>query len=97
MQKNSTISLRIDSNLKAEVESILDTLGIPMTTAITMYFNQIKMKKGIPFDPVIPSPRAYEDFSKEELTGMADSTIVEYNNGKSLSFDEVENKIRGKY
>jgi hypothetical protein len=28
MQKNSTISLRVDSNLKNDVESILNTLGI---------------------------------------------------------------------
>ena len=47
MQKDSTISLRIDSELKKDVEEILNNLGIPMTTAITMYFNQIKLRNGI--------------------------------------------------
>ena len=47
MQKDATISLRIDSDLKNDVEKILKSLGIPMTTAITMYFNQIKMRNGI--------------------------------------------------
>ena len=53
MQKDATISLRIDSDLKNDVDKILKNLGIPMTTAITMYFNQIKMRNGIPFAPVI--------------------------------------------
>ena len=47
MQKDATISLRIDSDLKNDVDKILKSLGIPMTTAITMYFNQIKMRMKI--------------------------------------------------
>ena len=68
MKKDTTISLRIDSNLKNDVDKILKSLGIPMTTAITMYFNQIKMRNGIPFAPVIPNmPKAYEDYTDDEL------------------------------
>ena len=36
MQKDATISLRIDSDLKNDVDKILKSLGIPMTTAITI-------------------------------------------------------------
>ena len=55
------------------------------------------MKNGIPFEPIVTTPRTYDEFSKEELIRMADSTITEYNNGKSLSSVDVESKIRGKY
>ena len=67
MQKKSTISLRVDSDLKNDVESILNTLGIPMTTAIIMYFNQIKMRNGIPFTPVIILPVEYTGKSVLEI------------------------------
>jgi addiction module RelB/DinJ family antitoxin len=97
MQKKSTISLRVDSNLKNDVESILNTLGIPMTTAIIMYFNQIKMRNGIPFTPVISNPRTYDDYSNDELIMMADSSISEYNKGKSLDSSDVESKIKSKF
>lgn len=97
MQKNSTISLRVDSDLKNDVENILNTLGIPMTTAIIMYFNQIKMRNGIPFTPVISNPRTYADYSNDELIMMADSSISEYNKGKSLDSSDVESKIRSKF
>lgn len=97
MQKNSTISLIVDSILKNDVESILNTLGIPMTTAIIMYFNQIKMRNGIPFTPVISNPRTYDDYSNDELIMMADSSISEYNKGKSLDSSDVESKIRSKF
>ena len=68
MKKDTTISLRINSDLKNDVDKILKSLGIPMTTAITMYFNQIKMRKGIPFTPVISNmPKAYEEYTDDWL------------------------------
>ena len=97
MQKNATISLRVDSNLKNDVENILDTLGIPMTTAITMYFNQIKMRNGIPFEPVVINPKTYNDYSKDESIKMIELTINEHNDGKSLDAADVESKIRSKF
>ena len=97
MQKDATISLRIDSDLKNDVEKILKSLGIPMTTAITMYFKQIKMKNGIPFTPVISSiPKAYED-TEDEIALMCDKAIEEHNNGTTISSEDVELNLRKKH
>lgn len=42
--KTAAINARIAPELKADVESILSRLGMTTTQAITMYFEQIKMK-----------------------------------------------------
>ncbi len=53
--KTAIINARVKPDLKNEVEQILSRLGITTTQAITMYFEQIKMNKGIPFQVKIPN------------------------------------------
>jgi DNA-damage-inducible protein J len=45
----ATIQLRIDDATKKSAKSILDKLGIDMTSAIKIYLKQIVINKGIPF------------------------------------------------
>ena len=51
----ATISFRIDDNPKREAESILDALGLNMSTAMTMLTKAIVWKHGIPLDLTIDS------------------------------------------
>jgi len=50
---NTRITIRIDENTKKEAESVLDTLGLNMTTAITVFLNKLIRVKGMPFDVTI--------------------------------------------
>lgn len=98
MSKDSTLSLRIDSELKNEVETILKQLGIPMTTAITMYFNQIKMYNGLPFTPkIINKPRSIYDYTNEELVNEFEKSIDEFKDGKAYTIEQVEEEFNKKY
>ena len=60
IMKTAIINARVKPQLKNEVESILSQLGITTTQAITMYFLQIKMTKGIPFSLKIPNDKTIE-------------------------------------
>lgn len=53
--KTSIINARIKPELKGDVEQILSKLGITTTQAITMYFEQIKLYRGIPFSLQLPN------------------------------------------
>ena len=94
MQKDSTISLRIDSQLKSEVEEILNNLGIPMTTAITMYFSQIKLRKAIPFTPMIPEPKPYEAYTESEIGMICEDAFKEYKKGNTISSEQLEKEMK---
>lgn len=45
----ATIQLRIDNATKKSAKTILDKLGIDMTSAIKIYLKQIVINHGIPF------------------------------------------------
>lgn len=48
--KETYVRARIDENLKNDAESILSQLGLNTAEAIRMFFSQIRLRKGIPFD-----------------------------------------------
>ena len=41
MEKSMTLNLRVNPGVKRREEDVLSRLGIPMSTAIDMYLNQI--------------------------------------------------------
>lgn len=54
MEKTATLNLRVNPAVKERAEEVLSRLGIPMSTAIDMYLNQISLTGGIPFAVTLP-------------------------------------------
>ena len=55
MEKTATLNLRVNPAVKQRAEAVLTRLGIPMSTAIDMYLNQISLTGGIPFMVGLPN------------------------------------------
>ena len=55
MAKTEFIRARIEPELKEHVEKILEQLGITQTEAIKMFYKQIELYNGLPFDVKIPN------------------------------------------
>lgn len=53
--KSGTIRARVDPLLKSEAEGILTKLGLNASDAIRLFYRQIAMHKGLPFDVKIPN------------------------------------------
>ena len=64
MEKSATLNLRINPELKANAEMILSRLGIPMSTAVDMFLNQVVLSGGIPFSVTLPKMPANIDASQ---------------------------------
>lgn len=54
MEKTATLNLRVNPIVKERAEEVLSRLGVPMSTAIDMYLNQIFLTGGIPFAVTLP-------------------------------------------
>jgi addiction module RelB/DinJ family antitoxin len=54
MEKTATLNLRVNPVVKERAEDVLSRLGIPMSTAIDIYLNQISLTGGIPFSVTLP-------------------------------------------
>ncbi len=66
MEKTATLNLRINPVVKERAEEVLSQLGIPMSTAINMYLNQISLTGGIPFS--VSLPKAPASVSADAMT-----------------------------
>lgn len=70
MEKTATLNLRVNPVVKENAEAVLSKLGIPMSTAINMYLNQISLTGGIPFPitlPQVPDSVNVDVMTDEEL------------------------------
>lgn len=59
------IHARIDPNLKHDVEQIFNALGVNTADAIRMFFKQVRINQGFPFDVKIPNKETQK--AMEEL------------------------------
>ena len=54
MAKTANLYVRIEPDVKEQAETILSALGIPASNAITMFYKQIILRRGLPFDVKMP-------------------------------------------
>lgn len=55
MEKTSTVQIRVEPELKASVEKVLDDLGLSMSSAISLFLKQVVLHDGLPFPVKIPN------------------------------------------
>ena len=77
--KSENLYTRIEPDVKEKAESILSTLGISASSAINMFYKQIILQRGLPFEVKIPSARPVDistlseaKFNEELEKGYAD-------------------------
>jgi DNA-damage-inducible protein J len=75
--KTAAINARIAPDLKEDVESILARLGVTTTQAITMYFEQIRMNKGLPFSVRIPNDETLRAIREAEAGELVELDLEE--------------------
>jgi DNA-damage-inducible protein J len=64
MAKTAVISARIDPELKHDAEQIFRELGLTTSQAITLFYKQVDLQRGLPFSVKIPNElteKALED------------------------------------
>ena len=60
MAKTSTISARIDPTTKQRAEEIFTKLGLTASPAITLFYKQVELHRGLPFPVELPNPTTLE-------------------------------------
>jgi len=62
MSKSAMVRARLEPDLKDNAETIFHSLGLNATQAITMFYKQVELRKGLPFDVVIPTTTTQRTF-----------------------------------
>ena len=55
MSKTATIRARTDEVLKHQVDDIFDRIGLTTSQALNIFYRQIVMHNGLPFNVAIPN------------------------------------------
>ena len=92
MSNTSAVYARINTELKEKAELILSQLGISPSSAIQMFYSQIVLKKGMPFELKFPSskPLAVGAMTREELDAELQKGVDSIKAGTVYSADEVD-------
>jgi len=73
MPQTATINVRVDEDVKRDVEILMDKLGLNMSVAVNMLFKQMLMDEALPFQPKlkqrhIPLSERLKDYNGEYKT-----------------------------
>jgi DNA-damage-inducible protein J len=87
---DAIVKSRIESELKADAEAVLEKLGLSVSDVIRLTFRQIVARQGLPFDVKIPN--------SETVAAIEESRSMKIARRKSVKelFDELEGKVRSK-
>ena len=99
MEKTATLNLRVNPIAKRRAENVLKQLGIPMSTAMDMYLNQIALVGGIPFPVTLPKAPLSVDADRmtdDELIEKLNRGIEDADAGRTRRAEDVFREHRSR-
>jgi DNA-damage-inducible protein J len=96
MAKTSNLYARIEPDVKEQAETILTALGIPVSNAINMFYKQIILQRGIPFEMKLPANRVLDmgQLTSDELNAELEKGYADIAAGRTKPASEVFDSIR---
>ena len=84
--KSAVVNARMETELKSEVEAIFRQLGMNTTQAITMFFEQVRLHRAVPFQIKLPNEETVEAMN-DALAGK---------NMEAVSMDDLINQAKSR-
>ena len=72
MAKQTVLTVELDPKLKSEAERVLKELGLTPAQAVTLFFKQVVLRQGLPFELRIPKTGGRRD---RDIYQEADAVI----------------------
>ena len=98
MAKTANLYARIEPEIKEQAEMILTALGIPASSAINMFYKQIILQGGLPFEVKLPAaPVDFSKLSKEEIDTELEKGYSEATQNMTVSAQTAFDALRKKH
>lgn len=97
--KSANLYARIEPDVKEQAESILSALGIPASNAINMFYKQIILQRGLPFEVKMPpaKPIDMNALSEEHMNAELEKGYADKKAGRTKSAKKAFADIRKDY
>lgn len=97
MERNASINIRVEADVKERAEAIFDELGLSTATAINSFLRQVVMRQGLPFPmKVVKKPLSLEEMTSEELNVELTKGLKSIVAGRTYSDTEVNDMFQGR-
>jgi len=98
MKNTTSISIRVDEDVKRQAEDIFNKLGMNLSIAMNLFLHMAVRYGGIPFDLRLPvKPRNLEDMSDNEFNMMMDKAFSDAAVGKGRLLENYVSEMERKY
>ena len=98
MAKSANLYARIEPDLKEQAENILTALGIPASNAITMFYKQIILQNGLPFEVKLPEhPLDISRMTSAELDAELEKGYADAKAGRTIPMEQAFANIRKEF
>lgn len=96
MAKSANLYARIEPEVKEQAEAILSALGIPASNAITMFYKQVILHNGLPFEVKLPDhPLDVSRLTAERLNAELEKGYAQMEAGQTIPAKQAFDEIRG--
>lgn len=97
--KSANLYARIEPDVKEQAERILSALGIPASNAINMFYKQIILNRGLPFEVRLPAARPVDvsELSEAELNAELEKGYADMVAGRTKPARQAFADIRKDY
>ncbi len=97
--KSANLYARIEPDVKEQAEEILSALGIPASNAINMFYKQIILQRGLPFDVKLPSARPVDvsALSEAQISAELEKGYADMQEGRTRDASDVFADLRKDY
>ena len=93
--KSANVMARVEPEIKEQAETILSSLGIPVSVLINMVYRQIIVNRGLPFSLTLPSaPAGLDDLTREQFDAMPEKGLADSKSGNGASLQDAFNDLR---
>ncbi|MBQ1413168.1 MAG: type II toxin-antitoxin system RelB/DinJ family antitoxin [Clostridia bacterium] len=97
--KSANLYVTVEPDVKEQAERILSALGIPASNAINMFYHQIILHNGMPFDVTLPhrKPLSFDELSEDELAAELEKGYQDMLAGRTKPANEIFENLERKY
>ena len=94
MAMESTLQVRMNSDLKANVEALYKSLGTSFAEAVRIFAQQSLREGGMPF---VPSLRSWDELSQEEINSHLQKSAADVLSGKIITQSQLDIKMEERF
>ena len=96
--RTATVRARMSPELKNSVEGVFDALGLTPSQAIVLFYKQIALRRGLPFEVRLPQPPIPDmgAMDRAEFDGELDKGYAAAMSGDLRPASKARATLRGK-